>query len=165
MILQIILIVFLILAICFSFVLIWGAPFLPTLKKQIKAALDLAELKKGDMIIDLGCGDGRLLIAAAQRGFNGLGYELNPLMFLIAKIRTIRYRKQIKIVFGNFWNHRWPKTEAIYVFLLPKLMKKLDNKIIKDGYQDSKIITFAFKFPKRRPIAESQGVFLYDFKK
>jgi len=164
-ILKIVLIVFLILAICFSFVLIWGAPYLPTLKKQVKAALDLAELEKGNKIIDLGCGDGRLLIAAAQRGFNGVGYELNPLMFLIAKVRTIRYRKQVKIIFGDFWTHQWPKADAVYVFLLPRLMKKLDQKIIKEGCQDSKIISFAFKFPARRPIAENQGVFLYDFNK
>ena len=103
-------------AVCFGLVLFSGAPYLPTLKKQIKVALKLAKLNKEDTIIELGCGDGRVLIAAASQGLNAVGYELNPVMFALAWFRTRPYRRQVKVVFGNFWHKQWPEAEAIYVF-------------------------------------------------
>ncbi len=149
---------------CFGFVLLSGAPYLPTLKKQIKLAFDLADLKPGDTIIELGCGDGRVLLAAERAGLNVVGYELNPILFIIAKLRTMPYRDKVKVVFGNFWRKKWPQAEAIYVFLLPRLMDKLDNKIILEKLGDVQVISFAFKFPKRQPVYEQDGVFIYSFK-
>src|SRR3982751_238116 len=90
--------------VCFAGVLLFGAPYLPTLKPQIQTALKLADLKSGQTLLELGCGDGKVLIAAAQRGLHVVGYELNPLLFLVAWLRTRRYRKQVRVVWGNFWS-------------------------------------------------------------
>lgn len=149
---------------CFGFVLISGAPYLPTLKKQIDAALDLANLKPGDTIIELGCGDGRVLLAAAKQGLIAVGYELNPILFMIAWLRSLPYRKKVKVIWGNFWKKKWPKAQAIYVFLLPRLMDKLDDKIVSEQVVGLKVISFAFKFNGHNPIAQKDGVFLYSFK-
>lgn len=159
---KIILILLFVFVCCFGFVLFSGAPYLPTLNKQVKAALKLAKLKKGATILELGCGDGRVLISAAQQGLNAVGYELNPVMFLIAWYRTRPYRQHVKVIFGNFWHKKWPTADAIYVFLLPRLMDKLDQKITKQT-NSYIVISFAFKFPKRTPVAEEDGVMRYDF--
>ncbi len=148
----------------FGFVLLFGAPYLPTMKKQVKAAIKLAGLKPGQTILELGSGDGRVLIAAAQAGLNAVGYELNPLLFLYSYVRTRRYHKQIKVVFGNFWHQSWPKCDAIYVFLLPRLMSKLDRKIRTEGLAKIIVISFAFKFSELTPVNEEQGVFAYRLK-
>ncbi len=158
---RVLLIIGLVVIGCFSFVLLFGAPYLPTLKKQIRTTFKLAELSKGDTIIELGCGDGRLLIAAAKKGINSVGYELNPLMFCLAWIRTRRYSEQVTLIYGDFWRKTWPPAEAIYVFLLPKLMPRLEEKIVKERVT-GKIISFAFNFPGRQPVAVRDGVFLYD---
>lgn len=149
---------------CFSFVLLHGAPYLPTLKAQVAAALELADLKPGDTVIELGCGDGRVLLAAARAGINSIGYELNPLMFLVSWLRTLPYRQQVKVIWGDFWRQDWPAVDAIYVFLLPRLMPRLDKKITSEKFGSTKVVSFAFKFPKRKAVAEKKGVFLYDFK-
>ena len=148
----------------FGFVLLFGAPYLPTMKKQVKAAIKLAGLKPGQTILELGSGDGRVLIAAAQAGLNAVGYELNPLLFLYSYVRTRRYHKQIKVVFGNFWHQSWPKCDAIYVFLLPRLMSKLDRKIRAEGLAKVIVISFAFKFSELTPVNEEQGIFAYRLK-
>jgi hypothetical protein len=96
---------------CFVFVLLFGAPFLPTLKPQIIIALDLLDLKPGDTLLELGSGDGRVLVAAARRGLNVVGYELNPIMALISWLHTRRYRRQVKVVWGNFWRTPWPPAQ------------------------------------------------------
>jgi hypothetical protein len=78
-------IILLLVILAFQFVVLFlGAPYVPTLPKQREAALDLLKLKPGQTLIDLGCGDGAMLIAAAKRGINSVGYEINPLLALIA---------------------------------------------------------------------------------
>ncbi len=114
--------------ICFSAVLLVGAPYLPTLGRQVKAVLELADLQSGDTLLELGCGDGKVLIAAARQGINVVGYELNPLLVILSWLRTRRYRKQVRIIWGDFWQKPWPPAEAIFVFLLPKYMSKLNKK-------------------------------------
>lgn len=151
--------------ISFSFVLLFGAPYLPTLKSQIETALELADLKKGQTLLELGCGDGRVAIAAAKQGITVVGYELNPLMALIAWLRSFRYRKQIKIVCGNFWTSDWPKADAIFVFLLPKYMPKLDKKIEEYNHKPLRLISFAFAIKKRKPSKQKNGLFCYDYQK
>lgn len=148
-------------ALCFGYVLLFGAPYLPTMKRQVNSAIKLAELKPGQTLLELGSGDGRVLIAAAQAGLNAVGYELNPLLFMLSWFRTRLYRKQIKLIFGNYWLHSWPKCDAIYVFLLPRLMSKLEQKIRAEGLANLPVISFAFKFEDLKPIKEQHGVFLY----
>src|SRR5579859_4724806 len=114
-----------VLLMCFGGVLLVGAPYLPTLSPQVKVALDLANLEAGQTLLELGCGDGKVLIAAAKRGIKSVGYELNPIIAAVAWIRTRRYRKLVTVIWGDFWSRPWPEADAIFVFLLPRLMNKL----------------------------------------
>jgi precorrin-6B methylase 2 len=78
-------ILLLIIILAFQFVVLFlGAPYVPTLHKQREIALDLLKLKPGQTLIDLGCGDGAMLIEAAKRGIKVVGYEINPLLVFIA---------------------------------------------------------------------------------
>ncbi len=153
-----------ILAVCFAGVLLFGAPYVPTLAPQVKAALRLAGLKPGDTLLELGCGDGRVLIAAAGQGINAVGYELNPLLFLVAWSRTRRYRGQIKVVWGNFWRQDWPPAEAVFTFLLARYMPKLDKKLMHYSPKPVKLVSCAFTIPNRKPDAEVSGVYLYTYR-
>ncbi|HWB39000.1 MAG TPA: methyltransferase domain-containing protein [Candidatus Saccharimonadales bacterium] len=160
---MVIFLIALALAICFGGVLLVGAPYLPTLKPQIAAALELADLKPGDHLLELGCGDGRVALAAARAGLRVTGYELNPLLAVVARIRTWRYRKQVKIICADFWQTDWPPAEAVFVFLLDRFMSKLDKKL--DSYQPKpiKLVSFAFKVPGKSPTAKKSGVYLYTY--
>lgn len=149
---------------CFGGVVLFGAPYLPTLKPQVKSALELAQLKPGQTLLELGCGDGKVLIAAARQGIIVIGYELNPLLALLAWLRTVRYRKQVKIKWGNFWLQDWPKADAIFVFLLPKYMTKLDTKIEAYAHKPIKLVSFAFKIDSKQPTSSKDGVFGYDYR-
>lgn len=148
---------------CFSFVLLFGAPYLPTLTPQVEAALQLANVKPGETMIELGCGDGKVLIAAAQTGVHAIGYELNPILALTAWLRTRRFKGSVKVVWGNFWQIDWPEAAAIFTFLHPRFMKKLDTKIVQSSLKDVKLVSFAFTVPGREPVEEKNGVFLYQY--
>jgi hypothetical protein len=148
---------------CFGGVLLFGAPYLPTLRPQVHAALELANLKPGQTLLELGCGDGKVLIAAAQVGIHSVGYELNPILALIAWIRTRRFRSHVSIKCANFWTAEWPPTDAIFTFLLDRYMQKLDTKIVQSVAKPVKLVSFAFQIPGKHPNHQAAGVFLYEY--
>jgi len=158
---------------CFGFVLLFGAPYLPTLSKQVTLALDMADLKPGQTLLELGCGDGKVVVAAAQRGYKVVGYELNPLLVLLCKVRTWRYGHLVRIYWGNFMTHQWPECDAIFVFGLQRIMPRLDTKIMQsinksvnpaslEGGQVN-VVSFAFTFPGRKAVQKVDGLSLYRF--
>lgn len=149
---------------CFGFVLLFGAPYLPTMQKQIDVAFKLVSLKPGQTMLELGSGDGRVAIAAAKRGANVIAYELNPLLVIYSRIRCFKYRSHIKIKWANFWNKDWPEADLIFTFLLPKYMTRLDKKIA--GYKHKPVIfvSYAFSIPSKKADRQEQGVFLYKYK-
>ena len=149
--------------ISFGGVILVGAPYLPTLTPQVQAALRLADLRPSQTLLELGCGDGKVVLAAAKRGYKVVGYELNPILALVAYLRTWRFRSQVTIYCRNFWKEQWPAADAIFVFLLPKYMNKLNKKVIQQNYKNVKVVSFAFKIPNRPIKREENGVFLYEY--
>lgn len=154
----------------FGSVVFFGPPYVPTLAKQIDATFDLLAMRKGQTLLELGSGDGRVLRAAAERGLYAVGIELNPLLVIYSRLVTWRYRKQVRIVWGSVWSVSWPaETDAIFTFMLQRQMHKLDEAIIswrqKVGKtQPMKLASFAFYIPDKRPHEKRDGVFLYEYK-
>lgn len=147
-----------------GFVMLFGAPYLPTMKKQQQDALDLLALKPGQVVYDLGCGDGRFLITAAQCGLKAVGYELNPFIFIIAWIATLRYRAQVKVRLGNYWHKDLSKADGIFVFLIDKYMAKLDQKITSEITKPINLVSHAFKIPGKKPAKKTGAMLLYEYK-
>lgn len=162
---ALLLISLLIIIVCFGGVVLVGAPYLPTLTPQLETALKLANLKSGQTLLELGCGDGKVVIAAAKQGINVVGYELNPLLALIAWVRTRRYRKNVRIVWGNFWFKDWQEADAIFVFLLTRYMEKLDKKIGQYPHKPVRLVSFAFNIKGKQPIKIKDGIYVYDYRK
>jgi cyclopropane fatty-acyl-phospholipid synthase-like methyltransferase len=151
--------------ICFSAVLLVGPPYLPTMNKQVETALDMLDLKPGQTMLELGCGDGKVLIAAARRGWKVVGIELNPLLVVLCKLRTWRYRKQVTVRLGNYWDTRLWGNEAagIFGFVLPKYMTKLDRTIKDWQSRPVMLASFAFVIPDKHVDEKRDGVFLYKY--
>src|SRR6185295_2133181 len=108
----------------FSFVIAFGAPYLPTLRIRTNDALDLLDLKPGEVMLELGSGDGRILRAAAERGITAIGYELNPLLVWYSHLVCFKYRKLVTVKCRNYWQVKLPNCDGIYVFLLNPYMAK-----------------------------------------
>lgn len=160
----IVVILLIVLFISFGAVVFIGAPYLPTMRKQIHAALELANLKPGQKLVDLGCGDGRVLVAAAKVGVDAVGYEINPFLALIAWIRTLRFRKHVKVVWGDYWSREWPEdVDCVFVFLIQHLMPKLEQRVVSYAHRPLIVVSFAFKFNSRKAAHQKDGVFLYEF--
>lgn len=148
----------------FGAVLLVGAPYVPTLREARTDALELLALKPGQVLYELGSGDGSLLIEAAQRDLKVVGYELNPFLVVIAWLRTRRYRRQISIKWGNFWRADFAKADGVFVFLLDRYMERLDN-LLKNaaGSKDIRLVSHAFKIPGKKPLKKKGAMRLYTY--
>ena len=147
-------------ALCFTGVLWYGAPYLPTLTPQVRVAFALQDLKAGQTLLELGSGYGKVLLAAAKAGYRAVGIELNPLLVIVAKVRTRHVRDMVQVRWGNYWQQKWPPADAVFVFLLDRYMPKLDARM---QTYCRPLVSVAFQVPGRKPTAAQQGVFRYDY--
>lgn len=147
-----------VLILAFGGVILRGAPYLPTLDAQAKAALELLNLRPGQTLLELGSGDGKVLLTAAQAGLNVVGVELNPFLVIVSRVRTWRYRRQVRVIWGDLWRVEWPECDGVFTFLLGRFMPRLDTRM---QTVKKPLVSFAFKIPGKRIAAEKAGVYLY----
>ncbi len=140
-----------------------GVPFLPTHRRQARKMMELAEIKPGMKVIDLGSGAGRLLFMAANQGATAIGYELNPFLVIWTKLMILLKGKrgQIKVFYKSIYDADIADADAIMMFLYPPHMKKLESKIFNEAKPEVKILSYVFQFHNYTPIANEQGIFIY----
>lgn len=144
----------------FGLVVLFGAPYVPSLKPHVNAAFDLLKLKEGDLLLELGAGDGRVMVAALKRGYDVVGYELNPILALVAWLRTRRYGARARVVWGDAFRASWPEdTKAVYLFGVKRLAAKVDERLRNNP--GTKFVTVGFEVPERRADATKDAVHLY----
>lgn len=123
------------------------APWWRTNKKTAKAICKLANIKNSDVIYDLGCGDAEVLIYSAKLGATGVGIEIDPVRFFIAKLRIITGGLQNKLLIkrANFFDEDISAASVIIVYLVPKTLNKLLPKFRKELKKDTKIVSFRYQ--------------------
>jgi len=126
-----------------------GAPFVPSTTHVSKTMIDVAHIKKGETVYDLGSGDGRLLFLAAYLGANAIGLEINPYLVLFTNIKALcsPYRKTIHAIWKNFWRADFRNADVVFVYLLPWRMKQLEEKLLLELKPGSRIVSNSFIFP------------------
>lgn len=151
----------------FGFVVLRGAPYVPTQRKVLERAFDeLYPLDEKDVLVDIGCGDGVVLRAAARRGARAIGYELNPLLVLIAKL--VSRSPLIQIQLADFWRVELPReTTVIYTFGESRDIAKMYKKAEETALQYKKelaFISFGFAVPGEKAVAHDGSCYLYRIK-
>lgn len=147
----------------FGAVVLVGPPYVPTLNKQVETALSLLDLKPGQTLLELGSGDGKVMRAAAARGLNVVGVELNPLLVIISRIRCWKYRRQVRVIWSDLWKAKWPQADGVFTFMLQRQMGKLDARIIAWHQKPVRLASFAFFIPDKPPKSTYNGIFLYEY--
>lgn len=120
-----------ILAILFGFVVFFGAPYVPSKRRELERALDeLYPVGGADILVDVGSGDGVVLREAAKRGVRrAVGYELNPIFVAVGSLLSRKY-KNIQVHLGNMWQVKFPDdTTIVYAFAVARDSKKLIRKM------------------------------------
>jgi len=147
----------------FIFPFLIGAPYEGIKKKPLKEMIKIANPKKEDVVVDLGSGDGRVVIEFAKKGIRAVGFEINPFLVIYSKrkIKKLGLEKFAKIYWRNFWKENFKKFSIITTFQYFTISKKLENKILKECKKGTKIISHYWKFPNLKIKEEKEKIYLY----
>lgn len=124
-----------------------GALFVSTASLRIKTFLDAVPMESGELLVDIGCGDGRVLRAAHRRyGVKTLGFEINPLAYVTARVLSLR-TPGIRIQWGNFWHKDLGDADVVFCYLFPDVMERLAGKLEKELRPGTRVISCNFPLP------------------
>lgn len=151
----------------FGFVAFWGAPYVPSRRRDIAVAFDeLYPLQKADVLVDIGSGDGVVLREAAKRGAKAVGYELNPVLVYISRFLS-RKQKNISVKLANFWRTRLPDdVTVVYTFGDSRDIRKMAEKVSMEATRLKRpiaFISYGFAVPHEQPLKSHGAYFLYEF--
>ncbi|MCC6030405.1 MAG: class I SAM-dependent methyltransferase [Desulfurococcales archaeon] len=121
-------------------------PWVPTREEFIEPALDLAQVGPGDVLYDLGCGDGRVVIAAAKRGAKAVCVELNPDLIARAyeNAKKAGVDHMITFIREDFTKVDISDATVVYMYLLTSVNEMLKPKLAKELKKGTRIISLDF---------------------
>jgi predicted RNA methylase len=162
----------LILAVTYNLIkaLVTFAPWVPTFAKDMDRVFELAHLQSGEVFMDLGAGNGRMIFAAVQRHqVKAIGVELSLPFYLLMLVRQVAHRNSaVTIKFGDLFKADISQANVIYIYGLPdKIQDKLAEKILREARSDVRIISYCFEFTKlalmnkSRPTTKDLPIYLY----
>ena len=136
---------------------IFGTPIVYANSRAIRDAYKLAELKKGQMVVDLGCGNAKSLILATREfGAKGVGVDLSLYCYLKSKINVILagQSKNITIIWGDFKvaKRYLAHADVVYLYLLNSTLKKIELWFFASISPKTKVVSLSFEFPKHNPL-------------
>jgi len=120
-----------------------AAPFVTTSGQTMRSMLKLAAIRPGDRVFDLGCGDGRLVFAAAKAGAVAVGYEMSVPTYLIAKLRST-FHPRSHIHFGNLWHQRYDDADVLFCYFLKDTMQDFKLRIWPTLKPGCRVVSHAF---------------------
>ncbi|MDD5054851.1 MAG: class I SAM-dependent methyltransferase [Candidatus Peribacteraceae bacterium] len=128
-------------------------PFVPTPRRVIRAMLDAVDLKDGQLVLDLGAGDGRVLSAAKRRcrGIRAVGYEGAIGVWMLARIRSWFLRDGVDVRRENFLQVDLSDADVIFLYLCIDPIRLLTPKFLRELVPGTRVVSHAFSLPGIEP--------------
>lgn len=125
-----------------------GAPYEGMSPDVVSRAMKMSGTGRGDVFYDLGSGDGRVVIAAALRGANAYGVEIDRLRVLYSRLwlKLLGLDKKAKIIRGDIFKTKISKATVVCTYLLPETHSKLKKKLKKELKKGTKVVAVGFEY-------------------
>jgi SAM-dependent methyltransferase len=122
-------------------------PYVPTTPEAVEAMLKLGQVKKTDLLYDLGCGDGRIVIAAAKNfGARGVGIDIDPQRIKEARENAKRAGVEdlVRFELGDLFEANFAEATVVTLFLLPRINLKLKPKLLEQLKPGTRVVSNTF---------------------
>lgn len=122
-------------------------PYVPTPPEIVQRMLDLAGVGKNDLLYDLGCGDGRIVVTAAkERGAHGVGIDLNPerIHEANANARKAGVANMVTFRVGNLFEEDVSPATVVTLYLLPSVNRKLRPRLWQQLKVGTRVVSHDF---------------------
>lgn len=132
--------------------------FVPTPNDVVDKMLEMAKVTPKDVVYDLGCGDGRIVITAAQRyGARGVGIDIDPdrIKEANANVKAGGVSDKVRIVQGDLFEANISEATVVTLYLLTRLNAKLKPKLFTDLKPGTRVVSHAFEMPDWKPEASA----------
>ena len=132
-------------------------PFVPTTDEAVAAMLKLADVKKTDIVYDLGCGDGRIVITAAKNyGAHAVGIDINPVRIAEARAnaKTAGVENLVKFVENDLFEADIHEATVVTLFLLSSVNLRLRPKLLQDLKPGTRVVSNTFDMGDWKPEKE-----------
>ena len=137
-----------------------GWPFFaPSQLTTVERGLDLAEVGEGDRLIDLGCGDGQILVAAARRGARVVGVELSAELVERARQALAANGLDGEVAQGDVFEFTLD-ADVLFTYLSPATLQRLAPRF-QNAAPGTRLVTIDFEVPGLVPVRRQQGLWLY----
>jgi SAM-dependent methyltransferase len=144
--------------------------WVPSPPEVITAMLDAAAVGPGDLVYDLGCGEGEIVIAAAQRGARAVGVDIDPERIANARLNAARARvtERVRFIEQDLFETDVSPATVVTLYLLPELNERLRPRLLRDLRPGVRVVSHDFGMgdwlPERTievPLSRVHRVFLW----
>jgi SAM-dependent methyltransferase len=144
------------------------APYVTTPERVVNAMLQLGGVQRADTVFDLGCGDGRIVIAAARQfGAHGVGIDINPerIREARANAKAAGVSELVRFEVGDVFVADIRSATVVFLYLLPDLNLRLRPKLRNDLKPGTRIVSHAFDMgdwtPEKKQIVDESPIYLW----
>jgi SAM-dependent methyltransferase len=161
---ALVLLIMLLMVLSFVWTSLLGAPWAPSSMKTVHKMLSMAEIGPDDLVYDLGCGDGRMIVTAARHyGARAVGIEIDPLRYLWCQALTaiLGLRDRVDVVYGNFFSQDLSDADVVICFLLQDTNLQLEPKLKRELKLGTRVVSNRFTFPGLDKVKQDGDAMLY----
>lgn len=122
-------------------------PYVPTPQEVVDKMLQMARVGAKDVVYDLGCGDGRIVVTAARRfGARGVGIDLNPerIAEANANARAAKVEHKVKFMTGDLFQADFSEATVVMLYLLPAVNAALRPQLWKQLKVGTRVVSHEF---------------------
>jgi len=130
-------------------------PFVPTPEGVVRRMLELAEVKPGELVYDLGCGDGRILIiAASEFGARAVGIEIRRDLVekCVKRVKELGLEDRVTIIHGNFFDIDISDADVVTLYLLTSVNERLRPKLERELRPGARVVSHDFEVIGWKPV-------------
>lgn len=132
-------------------------PYVPSPAEVVQGMLKLADVKGTDFVIDLGCGDGRIVVTAAKEfGARGIGYDLDPERIAEAKENAAKngVSDRAKFIEKNLFEAEIKSASVVTLYLLPGVNEKLKPRLLAELRPGTRVVSHSFDMGDWKPVKQ-----------
>lgn len=126
-----------------------GAWFEPSDQPSLEQMIELLELKKSDVVVDLGSGDGTVVLEIAKNGASAYGIERDPKLVAASResIAAQGLAKKAKIIEASFWDYDLSQFNKVAVYQFKTVMRRLEQKLLSELPKGAMVVSNYWNFP------------------
>lgn len=144
-------------------------PYVPTPDEVVDKMLTMAKVGRNDVVYDLGCGDGRIVITAASKyGARGVGIDLNPERIKEANenLQKAKVGDRVKFMVGDLFESNFSEATVVTLYLLPQVNAALRPQLWRQLKVGTRVVSHAFDMgpewpPERTETVDGRTIYLW----